>query len=275
MQELPARPSRTGCALSAARLLAFVVVIATFPAAGGSGADAPRMCSGGRLRVAVDIGHSRAHPGATSARRASEYSFNARFAKELVAKSKHASPPGSSLDLFIHNPDGAEVDLYLRPRNARRMGAQVFVSIHHDSVQDRHLVWRAVDGISGQQTPTIRGYSIFVSRRNPYFDESRRLGWLIGRSFTIAQLKPTAHHAEDISGERRKLLDREVGLYEAPFVVIASATIPAVLVEVGVIANAAEEQDLNRPEYRARAQLAILEALSAFCAGQRARERRD
>jgi N-acetylmuramoyl-L-alanine amidase len=275
MHEPPARRLRTGCALSAGRVLTFIVGISAFPVVGVFGADAPRMCSGGRLRVAVDIGHSRAHPGATSARRAPEYSFNARFAKELVAKSKHASPPGSSLDLFIHNPDGAEVDLYSRPRNARRMGAQVFISIHHDSVQARHLIWRAVDGVSAQQTPTIRGYSIFVSRRNPYFDESRRLGWLMGRSFTIAQMKPTAHHAEDISGERRKLLDPEVGLYEAPFVVIASATIPAVLVEVGVIANAAEEHELNRPEYRARAQLAILEALSAFCAGQHARERPD
>lgn len=252
-----------------------MVSIATFPATGGFGADAPRTCSDGRLRVAIDIGHSRAHSGATSARRAPEYAFNARFAKELVAKSKHALPPGSALDLFIHNPDGGEIDLYARPRNARRMGAQVFISIHHDSVQDRHLVWRAVDGKSAQQTPTIRGYSIFVSPRNPYFDESRRLGLLMGRSFTIAQMKPTAHHAENISGERRKFLDPEVGLYEAPFVVIASATIPAVLVEVGVIANAAEEQDLNRPEYRARAQLAILEALSAFCAGQRAVERPD
>ncbi|MEO8421598.1 MAG: N-acetylmuramoyl-L-alanine amidase [Hyphomicrobium sp.] len=224
------------------------------------------------MRVAIDVGHSRAHSGAVSASGVQEYAFNARFAVELAAMSQRTLTSRSPGRLFIHNPKGDDLDLYARPRNARRMGADLFISIHHDSVQDRHLVRQVVGGVRRLQTPTIRGYSIFVSRRNAFFEESRRLGALLGRSFSIAQMRPTLHHAENIPGERRVLLDREVGLYEAPFVVLASAAIPAVLIEIGVIANAAEERDLARAEYRARAQLAIIEAISAFCAGQRARQ---
>ena len=236
MQKLPARRSWAGRPLSAARLLTFVVG-ATFPAAGVFGADAPRTCSEGRLRVAVDIGHSRAHPGATSARRAPEYIFNARFAKELVAKSKHASPSGSSLDLFIHNPGGADVDLYSRPRNARRMGAHVFVSIHHDFVQDRHLVWRAVDGVSAQQTPAIRVLLHLrippqsILRREPSSRVANRSKFH-GRA-DEADSAPCREHfrrAAQTPGSRG-------GTLRSPVCRHCVSHHPAVLVEVGVIAT--------------------------------------
>ena len=40
------------------------------------------------FRVAIDIGHSPALPGATSASGRTEYEFNKRFAEELVAEGK-------------------------------------------------------------------------------------------------------------------------------------------------------------------------------------------
>ena len=270
---LRVRSVRAGT-LSAAVLLVLAAVLAAAPGAARSeAADVAEVCAGGRFRAGIDIGHSRQWQGAISASGTPEYAFNARFAEELVAMSRRAVHSGVRLDLFIHNPGGDAVSLSERPRNAQALGAQVFLSIHHDSAQKKHLVAYTAGPGMLLHAPKIRGYSLFVSRNNPRFAESRRLATLIGRSFRAAQMTPTEHHAEDIPGERREFLDREAGLYEAPFTVLASAGIPAVLVEAGVIANRAEERDLDRPEYRARMQLALIEALAAFCAGERAQSR--
>ena len=242
-----------------------VAFLAGMPTLAGGEASA-NACADGRLRVAIDIGHSEEEPGAVSATGRREFRFNERFAQELVAKSQQRGTTGLWLDLFIHNSRAKSAELAARPRNAERMGGEVFVSIHHDSVQKKHLVAKAVHGRRHLQAPEIRGYSIFVARRNPPFRDSEELATQIGRSFRLVGMVPTRHHAENIPGERREELDREAGVYEAPFTVLTSAAVPAVLIEIGVIANAPEERDLETTEYRAMAQLAILNALEAFCA---------
>jgi N-acetylmuramoyl-L-alanine amidase len=237
--------------------------------AAGKTAGISAICSDGTLRVGLVVGHSRQHPGAISASGKTEYSFNARFAKELVSISRRVAHPAMPLKMFIVNPGGRAVKLRKRAKIARRLGAEILLSIHHDSAQKKYFVMHKIGAKTFLSTPNIRGYSLFVSRMNKNFSTSQRLGLLIGRSFRIAKMHPTEHHAEDIPGERREILDRETGLYEAPFAVLASADMPAVLIEVGVISNKAEEKELNRVEFRARAQLALIEALSAFCASAR------
>lgn len=232
---------------------------------GAWGASAREACSGPTLRVAIDVGHSRRAPGAISATGRAEYYFNDRFARELVARSRRTE--AARLDLFIVNPDGEELSLPQRPELARRNGANVFISIHHDSAHRKYLKPYLLGSRLHYHTPGIHGFSLFVSRANPRFEDSRRLAHLVGTSFRIAGMQPTLHHAEDLANERREVLEGRIGLYEAPFVVLRSAHIPALLIEVGVIANRAEETDLERPEVRGRVQLALMEALGAFCDG--------
>jgi N-acetylmuramoyl-L-alanine amidase len=231
-------------------------------------------CAAPTLRVAIDVGHSPEVFGAVSASGKTEYAFNDRFARELVQKSRRAQGSASRLDLFIINPQGANLSLLERPQIARRKGAAIFISIHHDSVNPKHLRRFELNDRVRYHTPTIRGFSLFVSRSNPHFKESAKLARLVGRSFRVAGMQPTLHHAEDLPNERREILEREIGLYEAPFAVLRSAPMPSLLIEVGVIANRAEEAELERPEHRGRIQLAIIEALGALCAGRQGEERR-
>lgn len=224
-------------------------------------------CADKELRVGIDVGHSPRQPGAVSSRGKPEFAFNIRFAQELLAKSRKAQPEPARLQLFIVNPAGEEMKLTARPAKAQSMGAELLISIHHDSVQRRHLVASRLAGRVFFHTPKIRGFSLFVSRRNPRFADSFKLATLIGQSFRAAAMPPTDHHAEDIPGERRPFLDPSIGLHDVPFTVIAAARIPAVLVELGVIVNREEEQKLEDPVHRARLQLALLEALSGYCVG--------
>jgi N-acetylmuramoyl-L-alanine amidase len=213
------------------------------------------------FRVAVDIGHSPAVPGATSASGKREYEFNKRFAEELVAASKGRA----GLALSIVNPKGENLALAARTKIAARRKSQVFVSIHHDSVQPKYLKTETVDGKERTFTETIRGYSFFVYTKNVAFKRSLELARLMGKNVAATGRTPTYHHAEPIPGENRPLLDKELGIYDASLAVLRTAASPAVLVEVGVIPNPAEEAFLEQPENRKAMQVALLEALQTFC----------
>lgn len=224
-------------------------------------------CTSARpLKVAVDIGHSRSDPGATSASGKTEYEFNRRFATELVERSRRRA----ALDLFLVNPTGRQIMLRARTREAETLGADVFLSLHHDSVNDRYIrTTRREDGRLLGSTDAFRGYSIFVHEPAPRFAESLALAKRIGREFKNAGMMQTLHHAEPIPGEGRKLLSWELGIYDAPFAVLKSDRLPSVLVELGVITNPVEEKVLELPEYRGRLAESILAALEATCGARR------
>ena len=66
-------------------------------------------------------------------------------------------------------------------------------------------------------------------------------------------------------GEGRKLINADLGIYEAPFGVLVSSPLPAVLVEIGVIVNRAEEERLNDDVFRKKIEQALAAALAEYC----------
>lgn len=214
------------------------------------------------LRVAIDVGHSPAAPGALSSTGKAEYKFNRTFALGLVVRaSSHRA-----LSLRIINPDGQAISLPERTRRAAAIDSDVFLSIHHDSAQPKYIQTKFVDGKKVEiADPAIKGYSLFVYKQTASFARSLALARLIGKGFKAAGRPVALHHAEKIPGENRVLLDADLGVYDAPFAVLRTARMPAVLVEVGVIPNPAEEQLLSSRANRAAMQRAILEALVEFC----------
>jgi N-acetylmuramoyl-L-alanine amidase len=228
-----------------------------------------RSCAEGRLRVAVDIGHTKAVPGAISATGKTEWAFNKRFAEELLARGK-AWP---ALHLFALT--GENLDLRERPLQAARRGADLFLSIHHDSVQKKYKQYWQHEGKWQEYSDLFKGYSLFVWEGSPHLKDSIAVATLIGSNLRSAGFAPTLHHAEPIPGENRPLLNRKLGVYAAPFAVLRYATMPAVLFEVGIIVNRAEEQELEDPKVRAEIQIQLLSALQEFCSHHTDRDRAD
>lgn len=212
------------------------------------------------LTVAIDVGHSAAKAGATSARGKEEFAFNLRFAQELTKIS--ASWPNLKL-LLLGESD--RQSLIGRVRAAERIDAQVFVSIHHDSVNDKYLQSWTFNGKSLAYADIFRGYSIFISKLGAQVRSSLALATSLGERLRANNLTPTLHHAEKIPGESRALLQPELGIYEAPFLVLTKNKLPAILFEVGVIVNRAEEEDLENQNYRAKLQTSLLGALDSYC----------
>jgi N-acetylmuramoyl-L-alanine amidase len=216
----------------------------------------------GPLRVAVDIGHSPKAPGAVSARGKLEYAFNRRFVEELVAAAKG----NALLDLVVINPNGDDIVLARRTELAKLEGVDVFLSIHHDSVNPKYYREWMVDGGKQIYADDFRGHSIFVSTENVAFEQSLALAKLIGARLRSLDLVPTLHHAEKIPGEDRVLISAELGVYDAPFAVLRTAASPSVLFEVGVLVHREEELLLETTAHRRKMQGALLDALQAYCA---------
>jgi len=212
------------------------------------------------LRVALDIGHSKTRFGAVSARGGREYDFNRRFALELFTLAKQRP----SLDVFIINLPGSKIALRERTRIAANAKADLFLSIHHDSVNAKYIRKWEFNEKEQIYSDAFRGHSMFVSRLNSEFQASLSAATAIGRRMAALSLKPTLHHAEPIKGENRELLSQELGIYNAPFAVLRHAISPSVLFEVGVIVHREEEALLNERTYRAKIQKALLDALEDY-----------
>lgn len=212
------------------------------------------------LTVAIDVGHSASKAGAKSARGKEEFAFNLRFAEELIQRS--TSWPNLKL-LLLGESD--RQSLIGRVRAAGRIGAQVFVSIHHDSVNDKYLQSWIFNGKTLAYADGFRGYSIFISKQGARVRSSLALATRLGERLRANNLTPTLHHAEKIRGESRELLQPELGIYEAPFLVLTKNKMAAILFEVGVIVNRAEEVDLESKNYRAKLQTSLLDALDSYC----------
>lgn len=219
-------------------------------------------CKQGPLRVAIDTGHSIRDPGAISASGRTEFSFNRRFVNELIAMVE-----GDTRFEFIRiNPSGGRIKLRERVRQAAEQNADLFVSIHHDSVNGRYVTWPKKDGpFKGPVSYAFRGFSMFVSRDNPQFDASVRFAEAVATRFKKAGFTQTLHHGEPIKGENREILRWDLGLYNAPFAVVKAATMPSVLLELGVLVHPDEEKMLDDPDVRKRKAEAILAAMVAWC----------
>jgi N-acetylmuramoyl-L-alanine amidase len=180
--------------------------------------------------VAVDIGHTLAAPGATSARGRTEFDFNRDLAAQVVAALARLQ-----LRTTVVNPDGLIESLAARPAAAPE--ADFFLSIHHDSVGEHELSQWSWDGATLTYSDRWAGHSLFVSRRNPDVERSLLCASAIGARLQRAGFVPT-----DKNARRRDYADRlHAAHYYDDLVVLYRARQPAVLFEAGVIKHRDEE----------------------------------
>jgi N-acetylmuramoyl-L-alanine amidase len=191
--------------------------------------------------VAVDVGHYLAEPGVISASGIPEFEFNLNLALQTKL---FLEKNGFAVRLI-----GAKGNLiFLNHRTRAARGADLFLSIHHDSMRERLLPRRE----------EFAGFSLFVSRRNPEAAKSLACASAIGAELRAAGLTPSRYHADPVIGENRPFADELNGVHFYDNLAVAkTATMPAVLVEAGVIANRGEEQRMLDPAVRARIAQAI------------------
>jgi N-acetylmuramoyl-L-alanine amidase len=191
--------------------------------------------------VAVDVGHYAAEPGVVSASGAPEFEFNLALASEVKAELEKLQ-----LNVRLIGERGDYAVLHHRTRDAR--GADLFVSIHHDSVRERLL----------PQAERFAGFSLFISRRNPQPAKSLACASAIGAKLRGAGFMPSRYHADPVLGESRPFADELNGVhYYDRLAVARGAAMASLLVEAGVIVNREEEQRMRDPAVRGRIAAAV------------------
>jgi len=185
--------------------------------------------------VAVDVGHYLEKPGVISASGIPEFEYNRNLAFKVRDLLEAA---GVRVRMIGERGDFA--DLYERTKAAR--GADLFVSIHHDSVQEEYL----------PIADRFAGFSLFVSRINPQVGKSLRCASAIGAQMRKAGYTRSLYHADAVLGESRPFADEANGVHYFDNLAVAkTASMPALLFEAGVLVNKAEEAMLARPETQA------------------------
>ncbi|HXJ83225.1 MAG TPA: N-acetylmuramoyl-L-alanine amidase [Candidatus Methylomirabilis sp.] len=186
--------------------------------------------------VALDVGHYAAEPGAISATGRPEFEYNLDLALEVKA---NLESMGIRVKMIGERGDYAV--LYHRTRDAN--GADLLVSIHHDSVREE-LLPRAGE---------FSGFSLFVSRLNPQAARSLACASLIGKALREEGFAPSRYHADPVLGESRPFADETNGVHYYNYLAVArTAATAAVLVEAGVIVNREEEARMRDPAVRKR-----------------------
>ena len=195
--------------------------------------------------IAVDVGHYAAEPGVISASGKPEFEYNRELAFELKSILE-----SNGMQVRLIGEKGDYAVLHHRTRDAK--GADLFLSIHHDSVKERLL----------PRADEFAGYSLFVSRHNPQVQKSLACASAIGKALKENGFTASRYHADPVLGEARPFADEANGVHFYDNLAVGrTAAMPAVLVEAGVIVNREEEKRMRDPLVRRRIAEAIAQGV--------------
>jgi N-acetylmuramoyl-L-alanine amidase len=222
------------------------------------------VCDPSKFRIVLDVGHTAASEGASSARNVPEFLFNLRLAKRIEAKLK---AEGFVETRLLVTEGKARPSLVKRVNAANNMHANLFLSIHHDSVPDKFLENWEFEGKKSHFSDRFSGYSVFVSHGNPDFATSLAFAELVGKELKAEGLQYAKQYTQAIMGRyQHPLLNKETGVYSYDQLIVLKTTrMPAVLLESGSIINRDEELKMDSAEHRDIVSSSVAMAAKEFC----------
>ncbi|MEM5382148.1 N-acetylmuramoyl-L-alanine amidase [Paraburkholderia phymatum] len=222
------------------------------------------------LTVAIDPGHGGEDPGAIGGSGTYEKHVALDIAKKLRAKID-AQP---NMRAMMTRDADFFVPLNVRVQKARRVGADLFVSIHADAfttpeangssvfalsehgASSAAARWMANKENSSDQIGGINIKSADASVNRALFDMS-----------TTAQIRDSMRYGTFVLKEIGGINKLHKGSVEqAGFAVLKAPDIPSILVETAFISNPDEERRLNDDAYREKMANAILSGIKRYFA---------
>ena len=221
-------------------------------------------CDPAKFRLVVDVGHTKKSDGAMSARNVPEFEFNLNLASRLVDKLKSDGFPRTKL---MVTEGKARPSLGARVATANNADADLFLSIHHDSVPDKFMETWEFEGKKLQYSDRFSGWGLFVSESNPDFDDSLAFARMIGKRMMANGFKFADQYTLPVMGKyRHDLLDSQAGVYRYDHLIVLMKThMPAVLLEAGSISNRDEELQVASAKRQDATIDAVTAALKEYC----------
>jgi len=271
--EMPPAPGATLATPAAAPsgnqvLAATSAVLARETAAVVSPVKSVASAKGRDLVVAIDAGHGGQDPGAIGRGGTREKDVTLAIARRLAA----AIDAEEGMRAVLIRDGDYFITLGARTRKARQLGADMFVSIHADSVQNREVSGSSVYVLS------LRGASDEASR---WLAERENAADLMGGVslddkndvlasvlLDVTQKEAVSNSVEAADAVLASL--RRVGtvhgsrVRHAGFMVLKSPDIPSMLVETAFISNATDERRLRDVDFQQRVAEAIHAGVRTF-----------
>ena len=254
-----ARPSAEPDKLAAERpstSTAAPVSPAPGPAPTPAARAAPSMRASRKLTIAIDPGHGGEDPGAIGRKGTCEKDVVLAIARKLKA----ILDADRDTRVFLTRDDDYYVPLATRVQKARRVQADLFVSIHADAFRE----------------PQARGSSVFVlsehgatSAAAKWLAQKENAADLIGGvnlgvrdpvlARTLLDLSQTAQISDSLKVGQQVLNGiathnalHKATVEQAGFAVLKAPDIPSILVETAFISNPDEEQKLRSDRHQQR-----------------------
>jgi N-acetylmuramoyl-L-alanine amidase len=222
------------------------------------------------LTVAVDPGHGGEDPGAIG----SAGTYEKHIALDIAKKLRALIDAQPNMRAMMTRDADFFVPLNVRVQKARRVGADLFVSIHADAFT----------------TPQARGSSVFALSEHGASSAAAR--WMANKEnssdligginvktqdesvnralfdmSTTAQIRDSLRYGSFVLKEVGEINKLHKGSVEqAGFAVLKAPDIPSILVETAFISNPEEESRLNDDGYRAQMANAILKGIKRYFA---------
>jgi N-acetylmuramoyl-L-alanine amidase len=265
----------TGSPLGPGTIAAEELPPATLPPAATSGhASSPAKNSNGGFsiarqlglgvsRIVIDPGHGGHDPGAMG-----KGVTEAELVLDVALRLEKLLQKLPGLDVVLTRRTDDFVSLQERTAIANREGADLFLSIHANASESgqargvetyflnfaNNLSAAAVaareNAASGQAMGALPDIVKAIALNNK-LDESRDLATFVQRSMI-----------ERLRGANKSVKD--LGVKQAPFVVLIGAAMPSVLAEVSFVTNAQDAKLLRSSPYRQRVAEALLNAVRKY-----------
>jgi N-acetylmuramoyl-L-alanine amidase len=215
------------------------------------------------LVAAIDIGHSRASPGAKDVLGRDEAQYNLELATAIESRLARSGIGG----VVVINRKLDMTSLAERPQKAFCLGADLFVSIHHDSVAPSRMKTVTEEGQQLRFNDSIEGYTVYYSSQNIHANLSQSLGLRMAEALLAQGVVAATPHQTVITDTLRKPVSAELNVFDFPKLKVSlSSPIPAVLLEAGFLSNRKDMQRLQSAGYRLRIADGVLQGLKALCA---------
>lgn len=233
--------------------------------------DEPSVANANRpILVAIDPGHGGEDPGATGPRGTREKDIVLSIARRL----KKMIDDQPNMKAYLTRDGDYFVPLQVRVQKARRVKADLFVSIHADA-------WIK---------PSARGSSVFVLSNNGassaaarWLAKSQNDADLIGGlnlgahnvqvakvlldMSTAAQINDSVRVGSRVLSEIGKINSlHKSSIERAGFAVLKAPDIPSILVETAFISNPVEEKLLRTPSHQTSIAQAMLQGINDYFA---------
>jgi N-acetylmuramoyl-L-alanine amidase len=220
--------------------------------------------------VALDPGHGGEDPGATGPSGLREKDVVLAIALQL--RDRLNAVPG--MRAMLTRDDDFFVPLHERVRKARRVQADLFVSIHADAFMTAAARGASVFALSqgGASSTAARWMAdrenaadlvggVNIKARDPSLARA-----LLDMS-TTAQIKDSLHVGREVLGQIGRVGKLHKGAVEqAGFAVLKAPDIPSILVETAFISNPEEEANLRDSAYQARLVEALVTGMKRYFA---------